>query len=50
MNKENKNGPRIGGPWHDDTRRRKEVNWGKCEIGAWWCTIGAKLGMGWKRN
>jgi hypothetical protein len=40
MNKENKNRPRIGGPQRDDTQMHGEVNWGKCEIGARWCTIG----------
>jgi hypothetical protein len=44
MNRENKNRPRIGGPRRDDTRRRREVNWGKCKIGIRWCTIGASWG------
>jgi hypothetical protein len=44
MNKENKNGPRIGGPRRDGSQRRGEVNWGKCEIRVWWCMIGASWG------
>jgi hypothetical protein len=44
VNKENKNGPRVGGPRRDSSRQRGEVNWGKCKIGARWCTIGASWG------
>jgi hypothetical protein len=41
MNKENKSGPRNGGPRRGETRRRGELVWGKPQMRTRWCTIEA---------